>query len=81
MSRTNPVATKFEIIAALAERAEQLANGAPSTVQMATSDPIKLAYAEFNEHKLPIKIVRTHTDGYKETFTMNELTRLCQRKF
>jgi DNA-directed RNA polymerase subunit K/omega len=73
MKRSNPHITRFELTAVLADRAEKLANGEPSTVNTQLTNPIDIAFEEYKQNKLPTRIKRTFLDNTVETWTVNEL--------
>jgi DNA-directed RNA polymerase I, II, and III subunit RPABC2 len=56
--------TKYEKVRLLGQRASQLSNGAPPTVDITgMRDPLKIAEKEFNCGKIPLKIIRTMPNG------------------
>ena len=76
---SSPFLTKFEKTRALCIRAQQLANGSPSTLEtipghLRTVEDI--AIEEFRLNKLPIIIRRLHPCGKYEDWPIEELTNL-----
>jgi len=70
---TNPYMNKYEFAAIISERAVEIANGQPITIQdPCTTDPIKIAMLEFKAGKSPKKIKRVNTDGTFEIWALNE---------
>jgi DNA-directed RNA polymerase subunit K/omega len=56
--------TKYEYVRLLGQRAAQLCNGAPPTVDISgMRDPLKIAEKEYKCGKIPLKIIRTMPNG------------------
>lgn len=71
---TIPVLTKYELAALLSERAIEIANGAPITIQNAkTTNPIEIAKLEFEAGVFPKTLTRTWLDGTKEKWHLDEM--------
>jgi DNA-directed RNA polymerase subunit K/omega len=63
MNNVFPI-TKYEKVRLLGQRAAQLSNGAPPTVDIrGMRDPLKIAEKEYNSGKIPLKIIRTMPNG------------------
>jgi len=78
--QTSPFLTKFEKTRALCIRAQQLANGSPSTLSKIPNhirSIEKIAEEEFRQNLLPIIIRRSHPSGKYEDWPINELTYLA----
>lgn len=76
---SSPFLTKFEKTRALCIRAQQLANGSPTTLQKVPSHVRTvedIALEEFRLNKLPIIIRRLHPCGTYEDWPIEELTPL-----
>ena len=74
---TSPFLTKFEKTRALCIRAQQLANGSPSTLTHIPShlrSVEDIAEEEFKQSKLPIIIRRIHPSGMYEDWPIDELS-------
>lgn len=75
--KTSPFLTKFEKTRALCIRAQQLANGARSTLSKLPGhirSVEEIAYEEFRQNKLPIIIRRLFPSGAHEDWPISELT-------
>ena len=75
--KTTPFLTKFEKTRALCIRAQQLANGAHSTLSKLPSNIRSvedIAHEEFRQNKLPIIIRRLFPSGAHEDWPISELT-------
>jgi len=71
---TIPMLSRYEYAGLLAERAAEIADGKPITIQNpGTSNPKEIAELEFAAGKIPLKIKRKWPDGHFETWTTNEL--------
>tara|TARA_Y100000389_G_C17447398_1_gene512455 strand:- start:91 stop:312 length:222 start_codon:yes stop_codon:yes gene_type:complete len=56
--------TKFEIVSVLGARATQIADGAPSTVDIkGLSCAMAIAKKELDERKIPMVIIRTYPEN------------------
>jgi DNA-directed RNA polymerase subunit K/omega len=72
--KTIPVLTKYELAAILSSRAFEIANGEPITIPNPTStNPIDIAYQEFQAKRSPKKVIRTWPDGTVEVWSLSEL--------
>lgn len=66
--------TKFERVRVIGERATQIANGAPITVDIAgMSDPLEMAEKELMARTIPITISRTYPNGEVVTIRVCEM--------
>jgi DNA-directed RNA polymerase I, II, and III subunit RPABC2 len=74
--------TKYEYVALLSARADQLARGARPLVDIAglkTSDPLfttKVAMREIEQRKLPMIVRRHMPDGSAEDWSVEELEKM-----
>jgi DNA-directed RNA polymerase subunit K/omega len=74
-----PIMSKFEVTRLLCARAQQLSEGAPSTmpaeeVEGALRDaPLRLALAELETHRIPMKVSRVMPDGSRQTWKTGEM--------
>lgn len=75
MSRkTTPIITKYELASLLANRAAEIADGQPITIQNPpTTDPVQIAQLEFEAGKSPKKVKRVWPDGTEEIWALSEL--------
>lgn len=76
---TSPILSKFEKTRALCIRAQQLANGSPSTLDKIPGgirSVSAIAEEEFHQKKLPIIIRRIHPSGKHEDWKIHDLTDL-----
>lgn len=72
---TIPVLTKYELAALLAERAVEISDNQPITIQNPnTTNPIEIAKLEFAAGRSPKKVCRTWPDGRVEVWSLSELT-------
>jgi DNA-directed RNA polymerase I, II, and III subunit RPABC2 len=66
--------TKFEKVRILGQRAEQIANGAPSTVDITgLTDALTIAEKELKERMIPFKIRRTYPNGEVRDIPLSEM--------
>jgi DNA-directed RNA polymerase I, II, and III subunit RPABC2 len=66
--------TRYEKVRVIGQRAEQIARGAPSTVDITgINDPIEIAMKELRERKLPLKIHRKYPNGDEKVFSVAEM--------
>tara|TARA_B110000914_G_C15479110_1_gene454713 strand:+ start:608 stop:862 length:255 start_codon:yes stop_codon:yes gene_type:complete len=78
--KSSPFLTKFEKTRALCIRAQQLANGSPTTLSVIPThmrNVDEIAREEFRHNKLPIIIRRVHPNGEHEDWPIHELTYLA----
>ena len=72
--RTSNIMTKFELTRVLCARAQQLSEGAPSTVpETRGMPPLRAALAELDARRLPMKIQRVLPDGSKEVWRTRDM--------
>lgn len=65
--------TRYELVSLVASRVEQLARGAPSSVESRDEPLIATALREVSEGKVPLTIQRTMPDGSKVDLRASEL--------
>ena len=66
--------TKFEKTRVLGQRAEQIARGAPTEVDVrGMSDPLDIAIKELKEKKIPLKIKRIYPNGEIKEIPVSDL--------
>ena len=66
--------TKFEKTRVLGQRAEQIARGAPTEVDVGNmSDPLDIAIKELKEKKIPLKIKRIYPNGEIKEIPVSDL--------
>lgn len=66
--------TKFEKIRVLGQRAEQIARGAPSTVDITgMDDAFQIALKELEARKIPLKIHRYFPNGKVKIIPVSEM--------
>ena len=67
--------SKFELTRVLGVRATQIANGAPSTVDIPPGviDPVVIARMEMRAHMIPITITRTFPNGTEKVLKVSEM--------
>lgn len=70
---TNNRLTKYEIVKIIGVRAEQLARGAPSTVDCSTNDPIQIAQEELKRKTIPFMIKRNLPNGKTEIWRLKDM--------
>lgn len=69
-----PFLTKYELAALLAERAAEIADGHPITIQKPpTQNPREIAELEFKAGRSPKKVIRSWPDGTREVWNLSEL--------
>tara|TARA_Y100000768_G_C23573588_1_gene493826 strand:+ start:211 stop:438 length:228 start_codon:yes stop_codon:yes gene_type:complete len=67
--------TKYEKVQLISARAKQIAEGAPSLVDVTgIIDAVEIANKEFTLKKIPIIIVRTFPGGKKIEYDVNQMT-------
>ena len=73
--KTLPFMTKYELVAILAERAQEISEAnTPITIQHVNGlTPIQIAKLELKNGTLPKKVIRRLTDGTEEIWNINEL--------
>jgi DNA-directed RNA polymerase subunit K/omega len=72
--KSMPILTKYELAAILSARAFEIANGEPITIQNPRStNPIDIAYQEFEAKRSPKKVIRNWPDGTIEIWNLSEL--------
>jgi DNA-directed RNA polymerase subunit K/omega len=73
-NRMDNYLTKFERCRVLGERATQIANGAPVTVDVTgINHPLEMAEMELNARTIPITITRTYPNGKSVTLKVCEM--------
>ena len=75
MSRktTLSIMNKYEYTTIISQRAQEIANGNPITIQTPKgTNPIDIAIQEYQAGTLPKKIKRTFPDGRTEVWSLNE---------
>ena len=66
--------TKFERARVIGIRAQQISNGAPSTLHITeVRSSIEIAEEELKEKKMPLIIQRKFPDGFVENVDVNQL--------
>lgn len=68
--------TKFEKTRIIGQRAEQLAQGAISTIyinNLIKKDPLSIAEQEFKQKKIPLKIYRTFPNGDIKEYSQKDM--------
>jgi DNA-directed RNA polymerase I, II, and III subunit RPABC2 len=66
--------SKYERTKIIGMRMEQLARGAPSTVNVDNMETIReIALKELAERKIPYKVVRTNPDGQKVIWDIKDM--------
>jgi len=66
--------TKFEKTRVLGQRAEQIARGAPTEVDVCgMSEPLDIAMKELKEKKIPLKIKRIYPNGEIKEISVSDL--------
>lgn len=67
--------TKFERVQIVGMRMEQIARGAPPTVEVKDGWTVRdVVLAEIENKSIPIKVKRTLPNGKIETYSVDELT-------
>ena len=70
---TIPKLFKYERAALLSERAAQIADGSPLTIQNYDStNPVEIALEELNQRKIPLKVMRRLQDGKIEEWDIRD---------
>ena len=71
---------KYEYAAVISARAQQIANNAPTTLDIEdykalgpSKDAISIAIAEFNKNRLPLKVKRTYSNGEAIEYDLDSL--------
>lgn len=73
---TKNTLSKYERVALIGNRAEQLRRNAQSTIKIDPNvkfDPIKIAKEELQQHKIPFMISRSLPDGTKEVRKVSDM--------
>lgn len=66
--------TKYEKVKVFGIRAEQISMGAMPCVDVGDlTNPLDIAEKEFNEHKIPIIIIRNFPNGKKVEIAVSEM--------
>ena len=66
--------TKFEKVRIIGQRAEQIASGAPPTVDITNLiDAVSIAEKEFNEKKIPFILNREFPQGIVKKYRLREM--------
>lgn len=68
--------SKFDVVRIIGERANQIAGGAPSTIDtsMMKQDALLIAEAEYRARKIPLKIEHTLPNGTVIVITMDDIS-------
>jgi len=70
---TTPYITKYEKTKIIGKRAVQLSNGAVPLIDIKDMiDPLKIAFEEYKQKKIPIIIIRTLPDGRIEEWKLSD---------
>ena len=71
---TLPMISKYELAALLSERAHEISNDQPITIQNpGTTNPAEIACLEYKAGKSPKKLKRTWPDGTEELWSLSDL--------
>jgi len=74
MSKSLPIITKYELAALLAERVTEIADDQPITIKNpGTTNPIEIAWLEYNAGRSPKKVKRVWPDGTVEIWSLKDL--------
>ena len=72
--RTSPEITKYEKTKAISIRAQQIAMGSPSTVEIGDlRTAVAIAEKEYEENKIPLIVRRYLPDGTYEDWKISEM--------
>jgi len=77
-----PYITKYEFARVLGTRALQISMNAPIMIDIGQeTDPLKIAIMEFEQNRLPFKIIRRLPNGKTEAFKLSDLKNVHQIDF